>query len=590
MFSIAKKKQVCYNGGRESRKESTVQEMIQSLDRKVINQLAVIGWTEKWNQTDLPHGKDAAREMRRIKRFWAAEIRLLPENLRNYITQEGSAEEILSFLRACRAELDIREEAEKKAFFANGKGIGDEILKALWDERGALDFDFSTPDTVKLMLDDAASIYRVLILEGCCPDITSKEHEDMFTLHGIRKTDGGYILECILEYWNEDADDYAERKTEIFFAHVSIRTEIFALTGHSLFADAGPWTILADLTRQIVHKSEISMQYLSEKEAAILPLCREITAIFWNYEPGMTFPRFRERLLQIGDEKAIKLLDDTKTEEQSFFVRSDREKKINRYLCKAKFEPLWREIFDAVLDSQSVYPAKAERLCSKKQTDALRRAVTLTLRDAGFAGEYPCFERTEDLLVPRLVHCYDESYIVMAEKSVKEYVYCTESCDEDGRTLTFLTGTDFTRGRVTKDVYSCMFEEKDRRHFTVTDHVLPKGEKIQTDSAPSIAALLLAVIKRAACRRLSKQDKRAIEGTNGFTVAAWGLFIFLGLFFGLFMTLGMALIGALVILIFEGSDGLSVLAEPSIWIFCFLFCSIAFGTAMGIVERASMRK
>ncbi len=568
-----------------------MKEIIQALDQKTLLRLVPMGLFDITDESKLPTGKTAEREHKMIKRHWADEIRLLPDDLRTFLTQTGSAEEVLSFLYACQAELELREEAEETAFFANGEGLCEEILKALWDNRGALDLDLSAPGTAKLVLNDSASVCRMLTLEGCRHEIVTQYHEDMLTLHGIRKTDGGYILECVLEYWNEDAEDYEEREANIFFAHATIRTEIFALTGHSHCAEGGPWAILGELSREIVNKSEISAQYINEKEAAILPLCRELRALFWSYEPEMTFPLFRERLLRIGDEKAIKLLEHIKTDDKDWTYRLASSEKLKRYLSKVAFEPLWREILDAVLDSQSGYPTKVERLCSQKQTDALRRAVTLTLRDAGFAGEYPCFERTEDLLSPRLVRCYDESYIVMAEKGVKEYILCTETCDEDGRIVTFLTGTDLTKGRVTRDVYSCMFEEKHRRHFTVTHQAIQKGESIQTDSVPPIAMLLLAVIKRAACRRLSKAETRLMEdATSGFAVAPWGLFVFMGIFFGLFMTLAMALIGTLFILILEGVEGLSVLATPSIWIFCFLFCSISFGLAMGIVERASMRK
>lgn len=568
-----------------------MKEIIQTLDQKTLLRLAPMGLLDITDESKLPTGKAAERELKMIKRHWTAEIRLLPDGLRTFLMQTGSAEEVLAFLYACRVELDLREEAEEKAFFANGEGLCDEILKALWDERGALDLDLSVPDTAKLMLNDSASICRVLTLEGCRHEIVTQYHEDMLTLHGIRKTEGGYILECVLEYWNEDAEDYEERVANMFFAHATIRTEIFALTGHSHCAEGGPWAILGELAREIVNKSEISMQYLNEKETAILPICREITALFWSYEPEMVFPIFRERLVRIGDEKALTLLEDIKTDNKDWTYRLASSEKLKRYLSKVAFEPLWREMFDAILDSQTGYPTKVKRLCSQKQTDALYRAVTLTLKDAGFTGEYPCFERTEDLFPPRLVHCYDESYIVMAEKGVKEYIYCTETCDEDGRIVTFITGTDFTKGRTTHDVYSCMFEEKHCRHFTVTHHAIPKGENIQTDSATPIAMLLLAVIKRAACRKLSKAEKRLMEdATSSFAVAPWGIFIFMGLFFGLFMTLGMALIGSLAILLLAGVDGLSILAEPLIWIQTFLFSSIAFGLAMGIVERCSMRK
>ncbi len=325
--------------------------------------------------------------------------------------------------------------------------------------------------------------------------------------------------------------DPNEHCLRIEFAQAYLKDEIFSAMEVPEFQN--PWHYLAAIARELEVKDENKVA-LTPKESALLPLCRALVMLVaygnWRVDidrqvlsplfTEFTWPnrdRIQRRLTRIAKvgspNTARRWLSSLITE-----------------LIDQKYEPVWREIYTRLADSQAGLPRRAD------EPDAFRQQIRQQIADGlhaqGFQGEYPEFHRADS---PRKVL----------------HIRCAEEYDREAelyRTL-FLCGRS---ADTTPDSRAWLFSGSLRppaESFTIWLSPDQPDLDNQLQKIPGIAA------KKAAGKELSRKEKayltfgnRQVDSRTCFALACW-----LGLRAGLIMTVGMILVSVLIFGLFSGS-------------------------------------
>mgnify|MGYP003303410637 CR=1 FL=1 len=141
--------------------------------------------------------------------------------------------------------------------------------------------------------------------------------------------------------------------------------------------------------------------------------------------------------------------------------------------------------------SQKDYPKKVEKYCDKELLNNTRREIEEILRNNGYIGTYPNFEKNGELKGLKLVEAYNQYELVGREKNVKHYITCVEECIENDEVsghlmITFLCGTQMMRkDAVAGDIHMCKFSANDKcfieKCIYKCDYSIVDGEEEKQD-------------------------------------------------------------------------------------------------------------
>lgn len=229
---------------------------------------------------------------------------------------------------------------------------------------------------------------------------------------------------------------------------------------------ASPWLYLLSIGCNILDKYYLPGDYFNEKERALLPLLGEICQLsYWARVPeeyqNLQFPLLKELLESYGYTKLIAPLDVIAREYENY-------KKINglkdSYMAKlnsVKYEPLWRHLFNLIVDSQAEYAPKVDCCYSDEILNEKRDQIQKLMEAHSYTGTYPDFTKQGSMLGIHLAESYDVSYFVGLEKNVVYNIHCTEEYFNDHLMIQFLCGTERLGRKATpKDIYYCTFNTK----------------------------------------------------------------------------------------------------------------------------------
>ena len=85
--------------------------------------------------------------------------------------------------------------------------------------------------------------------------------------------------------------------------------------------------------------------------------------------------------------------------------RRSRISALLRRLNRAKYEPLWRELYCLIGDSQRGYPARADGIL---EIGGIRARVDRTMKELGYSGTYPDYCHTGQVRGIRAEERHDE--------------------------------------------------------------------------------------------------------------------------------------------------------------------------------------
>lgn len=339
-----------------------------------------------------------------------------------------------------------------------------------------------------------------------------------------------------------------------------------------------PWLQLSNMAAGILEKSDTAPALLNEQETALLPMLHALYGLAELQPDADNASLFAPLLAQLQThrltkaEKALQALMNAPEKR-----REGKREKLLVCLRQAVCEPLWRQLYQAICDSQQGLPLAAG---DNPDLPRKRQAVTNTLHAMGFQGEYPFFWQEGPKKGITLLRSYDQDYIVGREPYGFYMVQAFEAPILGRQDIYFTAGTVFVKKKdyvpgMRPDLFTAMFEEKGRRCF---QNVMTLLSNLTPTAAATIAG------KKARLEKLSKTERRSLVQ---FPLAGILLLaLFAGLLFGVAFTL---LFGAFIslILLLCGEAG-AIFDFP--WLFCFLLSSIGFGGCMGIIMLLQSRK
>lgn len=513
----------------------------------------------------------SARKKRKFRKWlmkhYTAQFYELSEDIQHRMASDISDQEFVAFLAACHCELERRLQKRRAKSQQILDSMDKETAAAIetvleWEEWTA---PRNTGAAWELTVDENAAFRRCLILQNV--DGEGYQEENYLVDSLMLEQDGGhYVITGRLEG--------ADTPLRMSFSNAFVRVENFDPVGAVIVDE--PWQFLSLLACQILEKLALPGNNGTDKERRLMPLLEELERLRLS---GKGFPLMIEIAISHGLPKVARILENAK---------QGKQVRLRQRLCRCDCEPLWRDIFDMIRDSQSAYPKAVEVMCDPEQLSQDRNTITRVLNRLGYTGNYPLFEKLGRVDGLHLVSSYGRSYFVHHEKEAVFRLLCVENHLWGRLNISILAGTAFPRKTdIPQDVYSCLFDGNGRRfaHVIYDPRYYMDPETVDFKQMAQIAA------KRAEFRKLTREERALSCSSIG---SGWGLFfgmlLFAGGLFGVAMTIGFALIAILMALLFGAASEIPDLMTSIPWWQILVFCWIGFGGSMGIVEVLAKHK
>lgn len=343
---------------------------------------------------------------------------------------------------------------------------------------------------------------------------------------------------------------------------------------HSNFrrAPRNPWEYLYVVSKGVCH--HIKYNVANAQELSL----EELVTYIGNINPEIVIPQsFKNLAKKHKAEKIVEKWGRNKT-------------KLFENLSNQQYEPLWREIYSKIAESQNGIPTLTELLYDKKELELHREFITRELQKYGFRGTYPYFCKYGSLKRICLAKTYDELHIVGRQKNAKYYIMCNEIPAREYMDMTLYCGAVFCK--TTKeytDIFSCLFDRKGKA-FCYPVRTDFSSAPASTDAA--WRKIISIAVKKAQLMKLSKEEQNYQNISKSPTDSLILLFISEAILFGASITLcllGFDLISALFMDGFSLNTVREILCDIS-WVSVALESGISFALIMTIIEAISRKK
>lgn len=529
-----------------------------------------------------------------------------------YFDEEESDASVLQFLEQCHEEYEEHKIQQERLFRQQTSTLPAATANALWElTTSNVFFPIVNGDSARIELDNNFAFKRTLILsglQGLPKPLEPSDNSLIFCISFCRITveENCYRLTGDLDFY-EDFDQTSP-EVNITFTDVQLDTECYCATNEGFSDD--PWTYLGRIALNIYLKFIHTDNLCNSLEHALLPLLKEIAFLThpWGISDGhlcTSYPHFEALLHQHGYEELLPLiaaLKDTKPHSARYNIR---QQKLISTLCKSKYEPLWRHIWNHVEASQKDYPAQADCSCPTAVLQETKASIQQLMEQHGYEGSYPDFIKHAPLRRIHLEESYDMSYWVGMEKEVTYHIHCTEFVDEsEYLTVQFLCGTSIKPKKdPCADVYSCLFNANGKRFF----HTMHYDYKLNSldgsiDSEIDVFELMTRsndleqsvqiAMKKNQLQKLTKEERDVYYGLMDASPFIIFFLVFLvgGLLFATCMTVGFMVITFLAVLFIGELEQFLELFFDIPWLVIYLFCFLGYGIPMGIITMLSKRK
>ncbi len=517
----------------------------------------------------------------------------LPEEA-NIFSIENSDKDVLLLLKECvdlEKSLTKKKEDKFEVDFSTVEETAKSALRKLlqlefWPEIKVVGSD------IKIITDDSPAFRRILTLKNVDAVPMGKEGYYCQNLEMVLKKEQNRFC-----FYGELEDPVEETAIPfaLTFENAEVEIEVYNSCNNVTFWE-NPWDFLRTISFAIAMKVDLPGNYCNSKEKDLLPLIKEIFALeYWMELPEQdlfSFSELKKSAQQYGYNKAEILLNKLETIKPGDIAFYKPAKKLIAILCEKQCEPLWRDIYNKIIESQAEYPNKVDSLCDKNLLASVRNDIQTLMESKGYIGTYPDFVKDGVLNGIHLEHSYNITYFVGMEKRVQYHIHCYESFEENNYlTIQFLCGTAFLKkDEQETDVYDCLFNARGRRLFHTVHHYIP----LQTEEdaeADNLENSITIAVKKAECTKLNKAEQKEYYGK---LIPGWGMFwwIFLisGSMFGIAMTLIMMLLCIITTAVFGLFADIPEMLKTMPWGAVLAIAWIGFGGAMGIVEVLAHRK
>ena len=532
---------------------------------------------------------DATPKMQRKIRKWFDKTYLKNEELsvetENFIDKDMSDLEFIQFLKECYDYIQANGTEKKQRFDKFACDLSEEVKSVIWDLVNSeffCDDIQKTGDCVQINVDFCDGYDRVLTLMNVS-GVPEKDYDQISFENGsLEKVNDTYVLAGEVENY----EDETTRPFAISFTDAKVDVVLYNSTAQSF--NENPWCHLQSVAGSIVDKHSLSEKYLNDKEKEIFPLCAEISRLsYWAFmEQGtqLYFPKLKSYISKHGFDELLLLIE--KMENNLDDKQRDKAKKnlVNKLNMK-KYEPLWREVYELIADSQKEYPERVSAFCSAEQLNEERAKIQVLMEAHGYSGKYPDFVKCGSLSGVRLAESYDISYFVARQKNVAYHIHCTEEYFCEHLRIEFLCGTQILKkNESVGDIYSCLFNSKGKSFFKTAYYESGFIDDDGEEKSDNLESRVQIAVKRAELKKLTKEEYKEIEG---FILPFWKTFLLfftlMGGLFAVFMTPAFMFIEVLSCVIVGQANMIPEVFLDTPWWMIFSFCWISFGGAMGLI-------
>lgn len=143
--------------------------------------------------------------------------------------------------------------------------------------------------------------------------------------------------------------------------------------------ESTPWGYLGALARDILVKATLPMECRNDKENEMLTLLKEIVFLCdWRGLPGeenIDIIHLKKLSEKYGCKKIAKAIEKLNKLKYNSFRRILLEQKIVYMLNDKKCEPMWREAFDNIVESQKMYSNNEDICVEYEITQEIRQDI-----------------------------------------------------------------------------------------------------------------------------------------------------------------------------------------------------------------------
>lgn len=389
----------------------------------------------------------------------------------------------------------------------------------------------------------------------------------------IEEASGRYCL-------SGEAETLDGAETEPFvvtFSDAMCETHVFSVAG-LLPNPTNPWEIFFYSFLYFKTKRNASDFAMNEKERALYPIFSEIACLFGEApDQRATFPCLRTCAERYGCQKILRRIDSLEKKKRLSTV--SRMTLLNE-LSSAVCEPMWRELYEALQESQSGYGQRDDvsEALSSDAVSVLHQAIAERMRENGYSGCYPDFEKSIAIRAPRRGFSDGQVYVIAFQKNVRCRVHCEEYYIGDGDfTVRFFCGTAILgQGERADDIVSCLFRKNGKRFCDSVDYFCHLNASKDDLMFPlTIEETVDCAVKHAELLPLTKRERKAVHSVRG------GAFLPM---FLLWLAVGLIFFGggmALLLLIHDLCVG--SMSSPANYVAVWLGCGGVWGAAMGFL-------
>ena len=302
---------------------------------------------------------------------------------------------------------------------------------------------------------------------------------------------------------------------EIRFTDAKVKTKVYKASSEGVISC--PWFNLCYIAFEIVDKYLFSKELLNEAEMKNLPLILELANLlsYSDYKNEVRlneYPILKQHILKHGLNKALKRLENIESESNPEKLSKLKEQFLEK-LDSNKYEPLFRELFEIVLNTQNAYKTRIECRYPSDKLVETRKQIDSLIKAKGYEGEYPLYFKQGNVkrIKIRAANYYPKKYFVFANKKIINYVYCMEKDFENDSSLfiDFCCGCEAIKGDDQKsDLISFMFNSNGKPFYDNVnysqDYYDEEGELI----SDNLERKINIACKIAELKKLSKSERK----------------------------------------------------------------------------------
>lgn len=361
---------------------------------------------------------------------------------------------------------------------------------------------------------------------------------------------------------------------EIRFTNADFKAKVYK-TGH---IEGFPidWCVLCEIAFEIVEKYLFSKELLNEEEMNYLPLFIELANLlsysdYKNDAKVSEYTILKQFFSKYGFEKPLKRLVKIENEGKNEKLSKLKERFLEELDFK-KYEPLFREFFEIVSNTQNGYKIRIECNCPFEKLVDTRKQIDLLIKAKGYEGEYPFYYKKgkANSIKIKVRKYYPKKTFVFANSDLMHYIYCRENTyTNDSLYIDFCCGCEAINDSEQKpDLISFMFNSNGKPYIEIVDYSQnyygEDGELISDDLEQriNISCKLAELIKLSKSERNEYKTNYSLKAV----LAMLPMSIALSLFIALIILPAFMLLGVLLCLIFGLSSEIPSMFRDIPWL------------------------